>query len=63
MQEYIQAIPTYYKGVWFRSRLEARFASDLDRNNMAWDYEPERLGDASYLVPSQRRYNGYKLAF
>jgi hypothetical protein len=34
------AIPTVYKGVQFRSRLEARWAAFFDLRRMAWEYEP-----------------------
>jgi len=34
------AIPTAYRGVNFRSRLEARWAAFFDNLNRKWDYEP-----------------------
>lgn len=36
-------IPTKYKGVWFRSRLEARWAAFFDRARWPWAYEPLEL--------------------
>lgn len=36
----IPARPTVYKGIQMRSRLEADFASALDRDGQAWEYEP-----------------------
>jgi hypothetical protein len=36
----IKAIPNVYKGVNFRSRLEARWAAFFDLNRWQWDYEP-----------------------
>ena len=36
----IKAIPTEYKGIRFRSRLEARWARMFDLMNWQWDYEP-----------------------
>jgi hypothetical protein len=36
----IPAIPTLYKGVRFRSRLEARWAAFFDNVGWQWDYEP-----------------------
>lgn len=36
----IQAIPTTYAGVNFRSRLEARWAAMFDLLGLEWDYEP-----------------------
>lgn len=37
----IRAIPTYYKGINFRSRLEARWAIIFDRLGIQWHYETE----------------------
>lgn len=37
----IKAIPTLYKGVYFRSRLEARWAIIFDRLGIDWYYETE----------------------
>jgi hypothetical protein len=34
------AIPTAYRGIQFRSRLEARICCFLDQYNLVWDYEP-----------------------
>lgn len=34
------AIPTLYKGIQFRSRLEARWAAYFDLWSMDWKYEP-----------------------
>ena len=34
------AIPTTYRGVQFRSRLEARVANFLDQCGLLWDFEP-----------------------
>jgi hypothetical protein len=36
----IRAIPTLYKNVQFRSRLEARWAAFFDLLGWKWDYEP-----------------------
>ncbi len=36
----INAIPTTYRGVRFRSRLEARYAALFDLLRWQWDYEP-----------------------
>lgn len=36
----IKAIPTLYRGVTFRSRLEARWAAFFDLAGFGWDYEP-----------------------
>lgn len=37
----IKAIPTYYKGIWFRSRLEARWAVIFELLGIEWHYETE----------------------
>jgi hypothetical protein len=37
----IEAIPTNYRGVQMRSRLEARWALFMDRLRVEWVYEPE----------------------
>ena len=39
----IRAIPTYYEGIKFRSRLEARWAALFDNLFWAWTYEPYDL--------------------
>ena len=36
--------PTIYKGITFRSRLEARWAAMFDILGWAWEYEPESDG-------------------
>lgn len=36
----IKARPTLYKGIQMRSRLEADYASSLDRAGRSWKYEP-----------------------
>jgi hypothetical protein len=39
----IKAIPTIYKGVQFRSRLEATWAAFFDLINIQWEYEPPHI--------------------
>lgn len=47
-----EARPTVYKGVPMRSRLEARFAAELDANGGGWSYEPRAYaGDAGQYLP------------
>lgn len=41
----MQAIQTYYKGILFRSRLEARWAVFFDCMNIIWEYELEGFQD------------------
>jgi hypothetical protein len=44
MQYTIAAIPTFYNGTQFRSRLEARWAAFFDLVGWQWEYEPFDLG-------------------
>ncbi len=46
-------IPTMYKGVKFRSRLEARYAVLFDALNIKWEYEKEgyELSDGTWYLP------------
>jgi len=37
----IKSLPTYYNGIKFRSRLEARWAIFFDELGFSWEYEPE----------------------
>ena len=39
----IKAIPTYYNGQRFRSRLEAKWAAFFDLCEWKWSYEPDEL--------------------
>lgn len=39
----MKAIPTRYKGMMFRSRLEARWAAFFDELGLSWEYEPMDL--------------------
>ena len=36
-----KSVQTYYKGYYFRSRIEARYAVFLDYLGILWKYEPE----------------------
>jgi hypothetical protein len=47
----VQSIPTSYRGVSFRSRLEATWAYNLDAWGISWSYEPE-----GFTLPSGARY-------
>ncbi len=40
MEYQIKAIPTVYKGIEFRSRLEATWAAFFDQMGWRWEYEP-----------------------
>jgi hypothetical protein len=39
----IEAVPSWYAGITFRSRLEADWAATLDAWNVPWQYEPETI--------------------
>lgn len=61
----IKAIPTLYKGIWFRSRLEARWAVYFDHAHLfgfKWEYEPEGFTDGNlrylpdFWLPVSRHY-------
>lgn len=49
----IKPIKTFYKGIEFRSRLEARWARFFDACGVRWDYEQEgyELGDGRRYLP------------
>lgn len=50
----IEAIPTTYAGITFRSRLEARYAFIFDSLGILWQYEPQppfNLGAAGWYLP------------
>lgn len=47
----IRAIPTTYRGIRFRFRLEADWASTFDAYEIEWQYEPEGVE-----LPSGARY-------
>lgn len=47
----IKAIETAYKGLMFRSRLEARWAMFFDNMGYRWEYEPE-----GYILENGSKY-------
>ena len=53
MTQEIQALPAVYKGIMFRSRLEARWAIFFDHCGMKWEYEPQgyKLEDGTCYLP------------
>lgn len=53
MSEQIKAIETVYKGLRFRSRLEARWAVFFDTADIRYEYEPEgfELPDGTRYLP------------
>lgn len=40
-----KARPTVYKGIQMRSRLEAKYAQELDKHQINWEYEPKCFAD------------------
>ena len=51
----IKARPTTYKGIQMRSRLEADYASSLDRAGRSWKYEPICFaGETAQWLPDFR---------
>lgn len=58
----IKAIPTRYRGVLYRSRLEARWAIFFQAAGISFEYEPERVslgGRSSYLPDFRTNGSGY----
>lgn len=49
-----KSLPTYYKGITFRSRLEARWAIIFDELGYKWEYEPE-----AFLIEHYEQSFGY----
>lgn len=49
----MKAIETEYKGIKFRSKLEAQWAVFFDECNVDWEYEPQGfdLGDGVWYLP------------
>ena len=49
----MRALRTQYKGIWFRSKLEAQWAKLLDHFQIKWDYEPVgyRFSDGTMYLP------------
>lgn len=46
----IRSLKGHYRNTAFRSLLEVRFAQELEQRQIAWKYEPERIGAGHYLV-------------
>jgi hypothetical protein len=57
---HIPARPTVYKGIRMRSRLEADYASALDRDGETWEYEPTCFGgpDGQWLPDFRIGHDG-----
>lgn len=48
----MKSIPTIYRGVRFRSRLEARWAEAFDQRGIEWTYEEDSYDlDGKYYLP------------
>lgn len=56
MSSKIKAIPTFYDGYWFRSKLEAKWAVFFNALSVKYEYEPEGfiLPDGSKYLPDFR---------
>ena len=46
----VGARPGTFKGVFMRSQLEIRFASECEERGIRWVYESKSLGESAYLV-------------
>jgi hypothetical protein len=57
----IKALPSFYAGVKFRSRLEARWARYFDLIGINWQYEPEgyELPSGNYCPDFLCEYDGW----
>ena len=55
----IMPLETFYHGVYFRSKTEARFAVFLDCLGIKWEYEPQGfdLGNGLKYLPDFKIYN------
>lgn len=55
----IKPLETFYHGVYFRSKTEARFAVFLDCIGIKWEYEPQgfSLGNDLNYLPDFKIYN------
>lgn len=55
----LRSLPTYYKGITFRSRLEARWAMVFDQLNIAWEYEPEgiQIPQSDWFLPFMDQFS------
>jgi hypothetical protein len=46
----VAAVKGVFRGVELRSQLEILFATELEKRQIKWVYEPERIGPGRYLV-------------
>ncbi len=47
---YPKAVAGEFDGIQFRSQLEIRFAAELKKRDIAYDYEPARIGKGKYMI-------------
>jgi hypothetical protein len=47
---YPKAVAGEFDGIQFRSQLEIRFAAELKKRSVAYEYEPARIGKGNYLI-------------
>lgn len=52
----IEAMPTTYHGIRFRSKLEARWAFFMDELDIGWDYEPNGPNTAPDFAVYDAKY-------
>jgi len=52
----IKAIPTLYKNIVFKSRLEAAYAKLFDKYNIKWKYEPKSFDLTEFNTYNRERY-------
>lgn len=56
----VNATPTEYNGIKFRSKLECRVAQILDKNNISYQYEPFKI---QYIPKFEYKGQKYRAAF
>jgi hypothetical protein len=47
---YPKAIAGEFDGIQFRSQLEIRFAAELKKRDIEYEYEPARIGKGNYMI-------------
>lgn len=47
---YPKAVAGEFDGIEFRSQLEIRFAAELKKRHIAYEYEPARIGKGNYMI-------------
>lgn len=47
---FLNPVAGEFDGIQFRSQLEIRFAAELKKRGIRYEYEPQRMGKGSYLI-------------